>query len=119
MLAQYAHATTDAFSAEERYGKAVATVMFVVSNTTLLVVHASLVAVPLWQQMSAGCTSAREKLHERFAAGANQSHIFELRVQICLCDLLWTPDTLPFKNQSECQHVGTRSANLSHVSQVS
>merc|ERR1712086_141402 len=82
MLAQYAYATTDAFSAEEKYGKAMATVMFVVSNTTLLVVHASLVAVPLWhaarrlqqrcQQMSAGCTSARDKLHERFAADAEE-----------------------------------------------
>ena len=72
MLAQYAYATTDAFSAEERYGKAMATVMFVVSNTTLLVVHASLVAVPLWQQMSAGCTSARDNLQESFAAGASK-----------------------------------------------
>ena len=80
MLAQYASTTTDASSAEQRYGKAMATVMFVVSNTTLLVVHASLVAVPLWQQMSTGCTSARAKLQERFAAGANKSHIFELRV---------------------------------------
>ena len=84
MLAQYAYATTDAFSAEERYGKAMATVMFVVSNTTLLVVHASLVAVPLWQQMSARCTSARAKLQESFAAGAHKSHTFELRV--CFCD---------------------------------
>merc|ERR1711957_36309 len=65
-------ATTDASSAEERYGKAVATVMFVMGNTTLLVVHASLVAVPLWQQMSAGCTSARDKLHGRFAADAEE-----------------------------------------------
>ena len=90
MLAQYAYATTDAFSAEERYGKAMATVMFVVSNTTLLVVHASLVAVPLWQQMSARCTSARDKLEESFAAGAHKSQTFELRV--CFCDSR-TPNT--------------------------
>ena len=76
---QYAYTTEHAFSAEERYGKAVVTVMFVVSNTALLVVHASLVAVPLWHQTSAGCTSAGAKLQEHFAAGANRSRTFELK----------------------------------------
>ena len=94
MLAQYAYATTDAFSAEEGYGKAVATVMFVLSNTALLVVHARLVAVPLWHLLARKLQSTQQlatKLQESFAAGASKRLILELRVCLFCGELtMWT-----------------------------
>ena len=67
MSAQYVATSKIPFGDEGDYGKAGATVLFVVSNTMLLAVHAVLVAVPLWKKVSA----AGLKLQEHFAAGAN------------------------------------------------
>ena len=79
LLAQYAQTSKIMYGDEREYGKAVATVMFVVSNTVLLVVHAVLVVVPLWQQICATYTSVRSQLE---ATGAC--------LTACLCGLLGT-----------------------------
>ena len=70
LLAQYAQTSKIMYGDEREYGKAVATVMFVLSNTVLLAVHAVLVVVPLWQKICATYTSVRSKLEEHFATGA-------------------------------------------------
>ena len=69
MSAQYVATSKIPFGDEGDYGKAGATVLFVVSNTMLLAVHAALVAVPLWKKVSA----VGLKLQEHFAAGANKN----------------------------------------------
>merc|ERR1712086_122111 len=69
LVAQYVHTSKMTYGDEGRDARAVGTVMFVVSNTVLLLVHAGLVAVPLWEKISASYASVRE----RFAAGAEES----------------------------------------------
>ena len=68
MFAQYVATSKIPYGEEGDYGKAVATVLFAVSNTVLLGVHVVLVAVPLWKKVSAVWI----KLQERFAAGDNK-----------------------------------------------
>ena len=79
LLAQYAQTSKVMYGDEREYGKAVVTLMFVLSNTVLLAVHAVLVVVPLWQKICVTYTSVRSKLEERFATGACLS--------TCLCGL--------------------------------
>jgi hypothetical protein len=69
LVAQYVHTSKMTYGDEGREARAVGTVMFAVSNTVLLVVHAFLVAVPLWEKISASYASVQE----RFAAGAEES----------------------------------------------
>ena len=66
LVAQYVHTSKTTYGSDEGFHRAFGTVMFVVSNTVLLVVHAVLVAVPLWKKVSDSYASVRE----RFAAGA-------------------------------------------------
>ena len=81
LVAQYMQTSKMAYGDEGREARAFGTVMFVVSNTGLLVVHAVLVAVPLWQKISAGYASVQE----RFAAGANKSIILDLKAISVIC----------------------------------
>ena len=71
LVAQYVHTSQTTLGSEGGDARAFGTVMFVVSNTVLLVVHAVLVAVPLWKKVSAGYAAIKERL----APGANQSII--------------------------------------------
>ena len=66
LVAQYVHTSKTTYGSEGGDARAFGTVMFVVSNTVLLIAHAVLVAVPLWKKVSASYASVRE----RFAAGA-------------------------------------------------
>ena len=71
LAAQYVHTSKTTYGSDGGDARAFGTVMFVVSNTVLLVVHAVLVAVPLWKKISAGYSAIKERL----APGANQSII--------------------------------------------
>ena len=71
LAAQYVQTSNTTYGDEGAHGKTVATLIFVVSNTLLLVLHAVLVAVPLWKKVSAGYAAIKERL----APGANQSII--------------------------------------------
>ena len=79
LVAQYVHTSKIIYGIEGGYARALGTVIFVVSNTVLLVVHAVLVAVPLWKKVSASYASVRE----RFAAGANKAIILGLKAYLC------------------------------------
>ena len=81
LVAQYVHTSKTTYGSDEGFHRAFGTVMFVVSNTVLLVVHAVLVAVPLWKKVSASYASVRE----RFAAGANQAIILGLKAISVIC----------------------------------
>ena len=74
LVAQYVYTSKLTYGDEGGYARAAGTVMFAVSNTVLLVVHAVMVAVPLWKKISASYASVRE----RFAAGANKSITLDL-----------------------------------------
>ena len=74
LVAQYVHTSKMTYGDEGRDVRAVGTVMFAVSNTVLLIVHAALVAVPLWEKIYASYASVQE----RFAAGANKSIALDL-----------------------------------------
>jgi hypothetical protein len=69
LVAQYVETSEIPYGDEGVSGKTAATLLFVVSNTMLLVVHVVLVAVPIWNKMSA----VRDKLQECFAAGATKA----------------------------------------------
>ena len=81
LVAQYVHTSKMTYGDEGRDARAVGTVMFAVSNTVLLVVHAVLVAVPLWKKVSAGYASVQE----RFAAGVNKRIILDLTAISVIC----------------------------------
>ena len=81
LVAQYVHTSKLAYGDEGRDVRAVGTVMFAVSNTVLLVVHAALVAVPLWEKITASYASVQE----RFAAGANKSIALDLTAISVIC----------------------------------
>ena len=81
LVAQYVHTSKTTYGSEGGDARAFGTVMFVVSNTVLLVVHAVLVVVPLWKKVSASYASVRE----RFAAGANKSIILDLKAISVIC----------------------------------
>ena len=81
LVAQYVHTSKNTYGSEGGDARAFGTVMFVVSNTALLVVHAVLVAVPLWKKVSASYASVQE----RFAAGANKSIILDLKAISVIC----------------------------------
>ena len=81
LAAQYVHTSKTTYGSEGDDARAFGTVMFVVSNTALLVVHAVLVAVPLWKKVSASYASVRE----RFAAGANKAIILGLKAISVIC----------------------------------
>ena len=73
LVAQYVYTSKLTYGDEGGYARATGTVIFVVSNMVLLVVHAVLVAAPLWKKISASYASVQE----RFAAGANKSITLE------------------------------------------
>ena len=81
LAAQYVQTSNTTYGDEGAHGKTVATLIFVVSNTLLLVLHAVLVAVPLWKKVSASYASVRE----RFAAGANKAIILGLKAISVIC----------------------------------
>ena len=81
LVAQYVHTSKTTYGSEGGDARAFGTVMFVVSNTVLLVAHAVLVAVPLWKKVSASYASVQE----RFAAGANKSIIVGLKAISVIC----------------------------------
>ena len=81
LVAQYVHTSKMTYGDEGRDARAVGTVMFAVSNTVLLIVHAALVAVPLWEKISASYASVQE----RFAAGANKSIALDLTAISVIC----------------------------------
>ena len=81
LVAQYVHTSKTTYGSEGGDARAFGTVMFVVSNTVLLVAHAVLVAVPLWKKISASYASVQE----RFAAGANKSIILDLKAISVIC----------------------------------
>ena len=80
LVAQYVY-IQGFYGSEGDDARAAGTVMFVVSNTVLLIVHAVLVAVPLWKKVSASYASVRE----RFAAGANKAIILGLKAISVIC----------------------------------
>ena len=65
LVAQYVYASKLTYGDEGGHARAAGTVIFAVSNMVLVVVHAALVAVPLWKKISASYASVQE----RFAAG--------------------------------------------------
>ena len=67
LVAQYVQTSGTTYGNEADLEAALATVIFVVANAMLLVVHAALVAVPLWKKVSA----VHDKLQAHFAAGAD------------------------------------------------
>ena len=80
LVAQYVYIQVF-YGSEGDDRRAAGTVMFVVSNTGLLVVHAVLVAVPIWKTVSVRYAS----IQERFAAGANKSIILDLKAISVIC----------------------------------
>ena len=69
LVAQYVQTSGTTYGNEADLEAALATVIFVVANAMLLVVHAAraLVAAPFWKKASA----VHDKLQEHFAAGAD------------------------------------------------